>query len=116
MYDIKIVECDDGDRSLESFKKYNYLRNDNNIHLIIMDYNMNRMNGVVATKEVNLIIKIKKLIQQKGYVDCLIVGYSSDYDKAVNEAFLNAGACCNELKPSSLESLRKLVTNYVFKQ
>ena len=56
---------------------------------------MNRMNGVVATKEVNLIIKIKELIQHKGYVDCLIVGYSSEYVKAVNEAFLNAGACCN---------------------
>ena len=53
MYDIKIVECDDGDRSLESFKNYNNLKNNNNIHLIIMDYNMTRMNGVVATRKVN---------------------------------------------------------------
>ena len=53
MYDIKIVECDDGDRSLESFKNYNNLKNNNNIHLIIMDYNMTRMNGDVATRKLN---------------------------------------------------------------
>ena len=63
MYDIKIVECDDGDRSLESFIKYNNLKNNNNIHLIIMDYNMTRMNGDQATKKVNLYSKIKELIK-----------------------------------------------------
>ena len=70
MYEIKIVECDDGDRSLESFKNYNNLKNHNNIHLIMMDYNMTRMNGDVATRKVNLNIKIKEFIQHKGYVDC----------------------------------------------
>ena len=70
MYDIKIVECDDGDRSLESFKNYNNLKNHNNIHLIIMDNNMNRMNGDEAKRKINLNIQIKELIQHEKFVDC----------------------------------------------
>ena len=49
---------------------------------------MNKMNGNIATRKVNFNNKIKDLIWQKNYIDCQIVGYSSDYDVAINEAFL----------------------------
>ena len=39
------------------------------------------MNGDVATKIVYFYKKIKELVKNEGYIDCQIVGYSSDYDE-----------------------------------
>ena len=53
-----------------NFKKYNKQKNNNNIQLIIMDYNMNRMTGNVATKKVSVFKKIKDMVNDEGYIDC----------------------------------------------
>ena len=66
-----------------------------------MDLNMNRMDGDEATLRVKYFIKIKSLVKKEVFVDCAIIGYSSDYDKEVEKLFLDAGACCVENKPSS---------------
>jgi len=42
---IRIFCEDDGDFGVEHFLLKNKHFNDNNIDLIVMDYNMNRMNG-----------------------------------------------------------------------
>ncbi len=41
------------------------------------------MNGNVATQKVNYYKKIKDLVRNEGYIDCQIVGYSSDYDERI---------------------------------
>ena len=48
-YNLLILESDDGDKAVEVFKSYNYLKNKENIQMILMDLNMGRMNGDVAT-------------------------------------------------------------------
>ena len=41
---------------------------------------MNRMNGNVATKKVIVFKKIKDMVNVEGYIDCQVIGYSSDYN------------------------------------
>ena len=53
-----------------------------------MDLNMNRMNGDVATLRVKYFTKIKNLIKNEIYIDCVVIGYSSDHDKDVEKVFL----------------------------
>ena len=80
-----------------------------------MDLNMNRMDGNEATLKVKYLIKIKNLVKNKGFIDCEIIGYSSDYDKAVENVFLKAGACCVVNKPTSLSNFRNLIKKHVLK-
>ena len=74
------------------------------------------MNGNVATQKVNYYKKIKDLVRNEGYIDCQIVGYSSDYDKKIKLDFLNAGACCVELKPSNSFNFKKIIKEFVLKK
>ena len=62
-FDIQIIECSDGDLSVENFKKHNKLKNNQNIQLIIIDFNMIKMNGDVAAKQVFFYLKIKDLVR-----------------------------------------------------
>ncbi len=50
IFDLQIIESDDGDKAVEVFKIYNFLKNKQNIQIIFMDLNMGKMNGDVATK------------------------------------------------------------------
>ncbi len=51
---------DDGHKSIELFKEKNTKQSNQNIHLIMMDQNMIKMNGDEATKKVSiLMIKFK---------------------------------------------------------
>ena len=52
---------DDGNKAVDKFKLKNEYKNNDNIHLIIMDYNMNEMNGNEATKIVLYIINRLKI-------------------------------------------------------
>ena len=48
---------------------------------MILDLNMNKMNGDLATKIVKAyFIQIKDLIRNNNYVNTYIIGYSSDDD------------------------------------
>ena len=78
---MKIFTEDDGDKCIKQFKQKNAAKGENNLDLIIMDYNMVNMNGDDATREVIIYKKIKRLILHEGYVDCFIVGHSSDYSQ-----------------------------------
>ena len=44
-YHIQIYKVEDGDEAVELFKLKNQIQSIENIHLIIMDLNMNKMNG-----------------------------------------------------------------------
>ncbi len=46
---MSIFKIEDGDETVEFFKIKNKEKSNENIHLIIMDLNMNKMNGDVAT-------------------------------------------------------------------
>jgi len=48
--EIKIFKKDDGDKAVECFKLQNNNKGENNIDIIIIDLNMNEMNGDVACK------------------------------------------------------------------
>ena len=50
IFDLQIIESDDGDKAVEVFKSYNFLKNKQNIQIIFMDLNMGKMNGDIATK------------------------------------------------------------------
>ena len=52
-YEVKIIESNDGDKAVDTFKKHNELKNKDNILFIIMDFNMTRMHGDTATLEVS---------------------------------------------------------------
>ncbi len=44
------------------------------------------------------------------------MGYSSDYDEKTYLDFLNAGACCVELKPSTSINFKNLIKKFVIKE
>lgn len=44
-YHLDILKAEDGDEAVELFKSKNQILSLQNIHLIIMDLNMNKMNG-----------------------------------------------------------------------
>ena len=48
--EIKIFKKDDGDKAVECFVSQNKNKDENNIDIIIIDLNMNEMNGDVACK------------------------------------------------------------------
>jgi len=48
--EIKIFKKDDGDKAVECFKLQNKNKDENNIDIIIIDLNMNEMNGDVTCK------------------------------------------------------------------
>ena len=50
-FEIQVIECSDGYLSVESFKKHNWFKNNMNIEMIITDFNMVKMNGDVAAKQ-----------------------------------------------------------------
>ena len=58
---INLKTVDDGDKAVDYFKLKNKYKNNDNIHMIIMDYNMNKMNGNEATKIVIYIILRSKI-------------------------------------------------------
>ena len=76
---------------------------------------MNNLNGDEATKRVFYLMQIKDLILNERYVNCEIIGYSSDYSKEICDKFEKAGACCTELKPCTLTNFRKLISKHVLK-
>ena len=49
------------------------------------------------------------MINNEGYVDCIIIGYSSDDDFETKEKFMNAGCSYVETKPSSFDCFKKIV-------
>ena len=49
------------------------------------------------------------MVRNQSYVDCVIVGYSSDYDLNTKNAFLEAGCTCVEHKPSTALNLTKII-------
>ena len=67
------------------------------------------MNKINWLKNVNFLLKIKYLINNEGYVDCIIIGYSSDDDFETKEKFMNAGCSYVETKPSSFDCFRKII-------
>ena len=74
-----------------------------------MDYNMVNMNGDETTREVIIYKKIKRLISHEGYVDCYIVGHSSDYSQEIQDSFKNAQADQFERKPATVDRLKGII-------
>ena len=71
----------------------NKYKNDENIDAIIIDYNMDEMKGDKATKIVLLfLLQIKKMINEEGYINSIIIGHSADNDREIVENFKNNGA------------------------
>jgi len=52
---------DDGDKAVDEFKLKNKYKIKDNFHMIVMDYNMNKMNGNEAIKIVIYIIYRSKI-------------------------------------------------------
>ena len=51
------------------------------------------MNGDKATKIVLLfLLQIKKMINEEGYINAIIIGHSADNDREIVEIFKNNGA------------------------
>ena len=67
------------------------------------------MNGDEATREVIINKKIKRLILSEGYIDCYIVGHSSDNDQEVQDNFKKALADYFERKPTTAQRLKAII-------
>jgi hypothetical protein len=80
-----------------------------------MDHNMKRINGIPATKIVYILFKIKDLVKTKGYIDCIIIGHSSDDTEDIIKGFLEAGANHFEKKPTSYKKLNDIFNKNEFK-
>ena len=53
-FHLKVMIANDGDKGVDMFKIHNAVKSIKNLHLIIMDLNMIRMDGDDATKQVKL--------------------------------------------------------------
>ena len=54
---------------------------------------MDEMKGDKATKIVLLfLLQIKKMINEEGYINAIIIGHSADNDREIVENFKNNGA------------------------
>lgn len=71
---LDIVEVNDGDEALPKL-------NTDKFSLVFMDNHMERMNGIDATRDI-----------RKTYETLPIIGYSSDDQQEVRDAFIEAGA------------------------
>ena len=69
---------------------------------------MGKLNGDEATKNVIHKFKIKDLVNTKGYVDCVVIGYSSDENAETISKFLKAGCNYVENKPSSFNNFKRI--------
>ena len=70
---------------------------------------MGKMHGDEATKQVNASIQIKALITDQGYIDCFIVGHSSDHDSKTVKTFMDVGADMFEPKPTNFNNVKGIV-------
>ena len=70
-YKINIITAFNGLIALENFMKFNKKKSVKNIDIIIMDCEMPIMNGFESS------LKIKKLVEEKSYVDSTIIGYTA---------------------------------------
>ena len=77
---------------------------------------MGKMNGDVATQQVLYILQIKKLVRDEGYVDCYIIGHTTDQDEETNNLLIASGCNSVENKPCSFlkmqEIIKKVNENY----
>ena len=67
-----LIKSNSGEDAIIRFTDHNKYKADINIKIIIMDINMGIMDGYETSKI------IKKMVADKNYIDCTIIGNSSD--------------------------------------
>ena len=67
-----VIRSNSGEDAIIKFTDHNRYKADINIQIIIMDINMGKMDGYEASTI------IKKFVVEKNYIDCSIIGNSSD--------------------------------------
>jgi hypothetical protein len=71
---------------------------------------MPEMDGDQATKEVLFYEgKIKQMVREEGYQNCVVVGHSADDDEEVVRNFRKCGADFFEKKPPVAKNIKKIL-------
>lgn len=99
---INIIDRDDGLTGFEEFEKRNSFKNKDNIHIIIMDFYMQFMNGDEATKKICSLYEF-------GYQKPIIIGHSTDNDKTTMDKFKKAGSDYFEPKPPNYDNMKAII-------
>ena len=58
-------------------------------------------------------MQIKELIRNKNFIDCVIIGHSSDDDYETRNNFIIAGADAFEKKPTSFKNIGDILAKYI---